>query len=120
MTVLIRRDFRLLNATIAVGQSLSNALDVRQYAIFQLLLPAGMEGTTLTFQTCDTYDGTFADLYENGTEVSLTVAAGRAESLDTIAGALAGALFLKVRTGTSASPTVQAGADAVLRLVCKG
>lgn len=120
MTAKIKRQETVLDATIPVNTALSNALDIREYAIFQALIPANTEGTTLTFQACDTLDGTYLNLYENGTEVSITVAAGRAESLDPIAGALAGTHFLKIRTGTAASATNQSGAGATIKLVCKG
>lgn len=104
----------VVDAAIASGASLSGAIDLGAGRLARIVLPAALTGTQLTFQT--SYDGTnYANLYdETGSEVAYTVAASR-EVRAPITDWL-GIRWLKIRTGTSGSPTAQ-GADRALKLV---
>ena len=77
-------------------------------------MPASWTAANLTFQGSDTEAGTYSDLYDDaGTEISVTAAASR-----TIVGSTLDRVvplrFLKVRSGTTATPVNQAAARTVL------
>lgn len=97
-----------VDASIASNASLSGAIDLAGGRLAAIKLPTGLEGTKLTFQA--SIDGsTFVDLYdEAGNEVTYTVGANRMVR-PPVADWL-GFAWLKIRTGTSASPTVQTAA----------
>ncbi len=113
--------FTTKTVTIAAGQSLSAAINLSAYKIMSIITPASIGGaTSITFQASATENGTFVDVYDDaGTEVSVTVAASRAIGLDATAAELASLGWVKFRTGTTASPTVQA-TEISLTLVLKG
>lgn len=110
--------------TIADSASLSDAVNVQGYDVVALQHPANTEGTAYTFQ--GSLDGeTYVDMYSStGAELSITKSATLAQCIQlAIAAASAtpepvkefkGLQSLKVRTGTSASPTTQTGAATIL------
>lgn len=104
-------------ATIANGQSLSDAIDLGERRAVRIVMPAGWTAAALTFQS--SYDGTtFNDLYdESGNEVSYTVAAGRSVRLPV--GDWLGVRYLKIRSGSSGTPVNQ-GAARSLVVVAQG
>lgn len=88
---------------IANGQSLSAVLDLGNYRLGRIGLPASFEGTKLSFQT--SHDGvTFRDLYDAFGEY--TTVAGASRSVVPDLTMFASARYLKIRSGTSASPSV--------------
>lgn len=99
-------------ATIASGASLSGAVDLGEAKLGAIVMPASWTSAALTFQV--SFDGTtYYDLHEFGSEVSVTVTAGKAHRLamsDWLA-----VRWLKVRSGSSASPVAQ-GADRTITL----
>jgi hypothetical protein len=93
---------------IASGDSLSAAVFVGQGVPVSIDLPASFTGTEITFQASRDND-TYLDLTDSsGGEVQVTVSASKSVALDAVY--LAGAIYLKVRSGTSAVPTAEAGA----------
>ncbi len=107
-------------ATIAVGESLSDAVDIQGYDVVSLQQAASCEGTAFSFQ--GSVDGiTFADLYDNGgVEISVTKSATIAQCFQLGLGT-ASSLFpfqglqkIKVRTGLTAGATVQVTTAAVI------
>lgn len=104
----------VVDAAIASGASLSGVIDLGAGRLARIVLPSALTGTQLTFQT--SYDGTnFANLYdETGTEVTYTVAASREVRVPLTD--WLGIRWLKIRAGTSGSPSAQ-GADRALKLV---
>lgn len=123
------------NAVIASGQSLSGVVDVgSEYTLVGVAVPAAWTSASITFQaaahTGNTAPTAFGESPQDKLEALLTFqtlkdAAGAEITL--VAGAgdtfiaipdylLEGVQFLKVRSGTSAAPVVQA-ADRTLRLV---
>lgn len=103
--------------TISNGTALSPAVDLTQYSLVGLVMPSGWTAANLTFQgSAD--NSNFFDLYDSGAEVNLgSAAASRYILLNPTT--FAGLRFLKVRSGTSASPVNQ-GADRVVTLVLRG
>lgn len=107
------------SATIASGGSLSTPLELEGAAIFGLIMPAEWTAANLTFQACDTFGGTYQNLYDDsGTEVTVTAAAARCIAIDLAALKLAGFNYIKIRSGTSATPVNQAAARTI-KLICK-
>lgn len=100
--------------TIAAGQALSPALDTGGLVLGGVLIPSTWTAALLTFQVSP--DGTnFMDLYDDqGNEVQLTAGASRGIGNDAIALALGSWRWIKLRSGTTASPVVQV-AGALIR-----
>jgi len=99
-------------AVIKGGESLSSAISQWKTKFLAIDVPDSFTGTTITFQGGDV-DFNTKNLYDaSGLEVSATVTPGAITSLDSIALSLAPFRALKVRSGTSASPTVQLGETA--------
>lgn len=111
-----------VTATITAGQSLSGAVDLTSERLHRFSIGASGASWTaaaITFQTSP--DGsTWNDLWDAMAGVEVTVAAA------TIAGGRTlvvdpayfyGVRYLKFRSGTSASPVAQTGADRTLTLV---
>jgi hypothetical protein len=111
-----------VTATIASGQALSGAIELNEHAAHRLLalvMPAAWTTANLTFQAAATLDGTYQNLHnDEGTEVSVTAAASRVIAIDKAVASLAPLRFLKIRSGTGATPVNQA-ADRTLTLLVK-
>jgi hypothetical protein len=78
-----------------------------------IYMPAAWTTAAITLQASDASGGTFRDVYDNaGTEESITAAASQYISLypDTFAGVR----FIKIRSGTSATPVTQAAARTLI------
>ena len=106
-----------MNVTIANGESLSTAANLDRLALVGIVLPSSWTAASLTFQACETYDGTYVDLYDTGgTEVECQAVASRWIAIapqDFLS-----ARYLKVRSGTSAVPVNQ-GAARTITLVLR-
>lgn len=101
-------------ATIESGESLSDAIDLKNLRLFGIITPAALTGTVFTFQ--ESVDGgtTWLNLYdEYGTEVSVSVGTSRSITLDPVK--FAAVSMLRIRSGPAASPTNEA-ADRTIRL----
>lgn len=99
--------------TIANGESLSGAVDLKGRKLVGIVMPAAWTSASLTFQASP--DGTnYFNLYDGATERALTVAASY-YSMQNI-GDWVGVRYLKIRSGTSGSAVNQGGAR-VLTLV---
>jgi hypothetical protein len=116
-----------LTVTIAQNESLSSAIQLRPNSSGNACTPAAIlipstwvTATTMTFQASDTgVSGTYAELVdEYGSAVAITVAASKYIRLSP--GDWWGVNWLKVRSGTSGSPTNQTeAAGVVIKIICK-
>jgi hypothetical protein len=106
--------------TIASGQSLSAAKAVPPgKQLVGIIMSPAWTAAGLTFQSSGTTGGTFQEVSDDaGTAVAVTVAAGVNVVLNQVAAAkkLVSHGAIKVRSGTSGVPVVQA-ADRVLTLI---
>lgn len=103
--------------TIPTGATgLSAAIDLGGSRLFCIQTPEALTGTTFTFQSSK--DGTtFANMYDaSGTELAITVAASRYIIIDPTT--FSAVKWLKVRSGTSGTPTNEA-ADRELTLITR-
>jgi len=95
-------------ATIAESGSLSAEIDLGAGRVLCAIdMPADWTAANLTFQASYNTGGTFDNLYDQyGTEKNITAAEDRYISLDDPAFWM-GVRYLKVRSGTAASPVAQ-------------
>lgn len=121
----------VLSATILANQSISEGVDLGTNQLFALEIPTTFNATTLTFQakskgSNDLGDDnpedqeTWRNVYDtSGTEISVTVAAGRmVVPTAAIASALAPLRYIRIRVGTSAAP-VNINPGAVVKVITK-
>jgi len=103
------------SVTISSGTSLSPAVDLGPNRTFAVIMPASWTSANLTFQ--GSADGiNYANVYDDtGTEVTVTAAASQYIVVSSPA-KLLGIRWIKVRSGTNASPVNQ-GADRVVTIV---
>jgi hypothetical protein len=108
---------RRLTFTIADGQSVSGAIDISNSTTGGVSWASDAEGTTVTFQEQDDAGTWFDVLREDGTELEVTVAAGKTSMFTGDALYLiAAAQIIRVRSGTSGTPVAQTG-DATCALL---
>lgn len=108
-----RRNDTGFTVTIPSGQSLSSAVDLTDWILTRIDMPAAWTSAALTFQVSS--DGVnFRDYYDSdGNELSIgsTVATASRAIVPGFGGSLywwAGVRYLKLRSGTSAAPVNQA------------
>jgi len=104
-----------LSVTIAVGQTVSNAVDLYGTALVGLITDANLTGTALTFQGSDSLTGTYKPIkvLSTGSAISSTVMTSSYYTLGTTID-LSSVRFLKVVSGT-----IQATNPAVITLATK-
>lgn len=107
---------RQLVATIAASGSLSDAVTLREQTVVAIEMPAAWTAASITLQA--SADGsTFNNVYTSGgDEVEYTVAASRFIPLDP--DDMAGMRYVKIRSGTAATPVNQA-AERNIKLVAR-
>lgn len=108
--MMAQRAFDIRKATIASGQTVSDAVELSEGAIVGLVIPAAFTGTTISFQA--SADGSvFQALYdETNTLVSMTVAVSRTYAAPA---ALSPFVAIKIVSGSAE------GASREIKVVCK-
>lgn len=96
-----------LSVTIAVGQTVSDAVDLCGTSLVGFITDANLTGTALTFQGSTTLAGTYVAIHNNSGAISRTVATSKyynEASSDTFNATR----FLKIVSGTiqATNPTV--------------
>lgn len=100
-------------ATIAINESLSDAVDLRGADVIRITMPDGWDAADITFQV-DDGDGTFRDLYMDwGWELFVTAGAGISIEASVFL-RLQQINQIKIRSGTSGVPVVQTAARAIV------
>jgi hypothetical protein len=95
-------------ATIGAGASLSAEVGLGEKTLVGIVMPAGWDAASLTFQASPD-DVNFPELYDGaGNAVSFTVAAGQFIAVDPTR--WRGVTAIKVRSGTSGAPVNQTAA----------
>lgn len=96
-----------VSGTIANGGSLSGAVDMGRSTLSAIIFPAAWTAASLTFQfSAD--NSTYVDLLDGTTERTLTVTAGKGTVVSI--SDWPSARYLKLRSGTSATPVNQGAA----------
>ena len=111
----------VITATIANGDSVSGSIALGDDPVVAIRMPAAWTAAVVTFQVSD--DGTtFGDLYNlAGDETTVQIPAGGALAGKVVALSpweFAGARYIKIRSGTGASPVSQ-GAARTLTLITR-
>lgn len=107
-------------AVIANGASQSGEVDLGGLSVQAIVMPAAWTAANLTFLAADATGGTFNPVHDDGgTEVTVTAAAARCIGMDAAARELDGLRYIKVRSGTTATPVNQA-AERTLTLILRG
>lgn len=108
----------LIPVTIASGQSLSPQIDIGPYKLVGIYLPATWTAANMTFQVSPDGGATWYEHYlYNGVETLVGNSAGAGVFLAIDPTILGGVVSLKLRSGSLASPVVQASA-VTLQLSC--
>lgn len=109
---------KTITATIANGASLSGAICLGAGTLCAIQMSAAWTAADITFQVSDDQGTTWYDLRDDaGVEVKITSPTA-AYRLEPDASAFKSAVFLKIRSGTSASPVNQ-GAARTLTVVAR-
>lgn len=103
------------SVTIANGASLSGAIDLENFRLGRIIIPAAWTAANLTFQTSPD-DGTYSDLYDAAGYEYTIVVGGASRAIIVPLADFIGIRFLKIRSGT-AGVAVNQAADRVLTLV---
>lgn len=112
-------DITSTTATIAKNGTLSGVVNLNGYNKFTIIMPSAWTTASITFQACDTPSGTFVNLLaETGGEVTVSVAANGVYPLTTSSASLSYLPYIKIRSGTAASP-VQQTAERVIKIIMK-
>ncbi|MDR3474433.1 MAG: hypothetical protein P4M09_22520 [Devosia sp.] len=103
-------------ATIAAGQSLSNAIPLNRREIVGIVMPAGWDAADLTFRSSLDAGATWSEVYQDsGVAVQLIVGAGRRIAQDP--GGWKGIDALQIRSGTTTAPVTQSAARSITLIV---
>ncbi|MDR3591568.1 MAG: hypothetical protein P4N41_18080 [Negativicutes bacterium] len=95
-------------AVIAAGVAVSNEIDLEGYQMAGIEMPSDWDTANLTFQAASMSGGNYRDLYnDGGNEVLLVAAAGRFVSVSSAALSLAPLRFIKIRSGSTGTPVNQ-------------
>ena len=109
-----------VTAAIAAGASQSTVIDTERSALSGIIMPAAWTAADLTVLASTHAEGTFLPVYDDaGAEVLIKAAASTAIGIDVAALKLAAFRYIKLRSGTAATPVNQADARAIT-IVMKG
>jgi hypothetical protein len=98
--------------SIANGQSLSNAIDLKENGLCGLYMPAAWDAADLTLVGATSLSGTYQNVNDkDGTEMLIKAAASRFILLNPAD--FAGLRFLKLRSGTSGAAVAQTAARTI-------
>lgn len=113
---------KVYTVTIAASASESGAIEIEgQINGFAIEMPAAWDAAAITFLGAHDPNGTFKKIVgDTGTELSVTAATSEIIAVDTATKvqALRAMKYIKVRSGTAASPVVQT-ANRTLYLITK-
>lgn len=103
--------------TIANGTSLSAAVDLGGLRLFAVSMPSAWTAANLTFQISPDGGATWTNLYDqSGSEIAATAAASNCVVLTPAQ--FASAQYIRVRSGSAASPVNQT-ADRTVQLILR-
>lgn len=117
----MKRNVKAETATIANGESLSDAVAIGSGSVAALHLPAAWTAAALTFQGSVDGGVTYGNIYDDGVErtiASASIVASRILSLDQRD--WEGFTHIKIRSGTAATPVNQGAARAILVALERG
>lgn len=109
----ITQDIKYVDVTIANGEALSDAADLKAHRLHHMILPAGMEAVDITLQVSPDSVAAYVDVYDSsGTFKAVPAAVAGASRCVIVNMAYAfGFQFLKVKTASNvgAARTIRLG-----------
>ena len=115
--MLINRGVSVKSLTIANGEALTEAFDMQIHAGMTILMPAAWTAANIGFKVCDTEDGTFLPLYDDGgLLVEVQAAASKAFS---VPAELFGASWVKLWSQDGAASDENQGAARTITVLLK-
>lgn len=109
-------DLQVISATILASGNISAQVNIGSKLLVGIAMPAAWDAATLSFQVSLDSGATWLELCDTAGAVSLTAAAGQFISLDPAT--YRGVNAVKVRSGTSGSPSTQS-ADRIVGLAVR-
>lgn len=104
--------------TIAANGSLSGAINLGGLRLFAVVAPANWSSSKITLQMSPDGGSTWVDVYDaNGNEVFGTAEPSRCIAFDPKY--FSSIQYLRLRSGTSATPVAQTGTDRTLQLIVR-
>lgn len=108
---------KIIDVTIPVGTATSAEVDLENFTIVGVYLPATFDGTTIRFQAAPVSGGTFIDV-EDAAGANFTLTTSAASKYVPVSNSglaiLSGCRFIKVLTGSTQTTT-----DTVLQLAVR-
>ena len=115
MSGYIKRDAeRPVSVAIAASGTTSDAIDVRNFASGQLIMPGTITSTALTIHVCDTQNGTFVPLYKDDGTTAVGIGSIYASRAYQLPPEALGGHWIKIVMGSAE------GAARTLMLLLKG
>lgn len=104
----------IVQANFSSGSSISDALDMTSTRIVGMQFGAIFTGSLVTFLAGDHMTGSFVSVYkEDGSEVSASIGTNKYIGINEALSYLSPVNYLKLRAGTSGSPSVQGNVTAI-------
>lgn len=92
----------------ATARAITSEIDLAGYFLTGIGMPSGWTAANLTFKSAPATGGTFQNVYDDaGTEITVTAAASENLSLLTATKLLNAYRYVKIRSGTGATPVTQ-------------
>lgn len=111
--------YKAIPATIAEAASVTGEIDLAWAEAVAIAMPAAWTTAAITVLASPTSGGTFLPVHDDGgTELSITAAASQVIALSAAAAKIAPLRYIKLRSGTTATPVAQAAARE-LTIICK-
>lgn len=112
----------VLAATISSGGTVSTTIDMSRYVLAAIVMPSAWTTAAITFLAAARKGDTFVPVYDDaGTEVTIPSTVALPDRIivnKAVLEQLAGLTYLRLRSGTNASPVSQA-ADRTIYLLVK-
>ena len=109
---------KTITATILSGASTTEEIDLEGHQLAAIQMPSAWTAAGISYLAATESGGTFQAVYNNGIEVTATVAASTCAVAADNALCLAPLRFIKIRSGTAGTPVNQT-ADRTLTLILK-
>jgi hypothetical protein len=107
---------KVIATSIASGQSLSGEINIGGYSTVEIQMPSSWDAANFTFQSSNASGGTYQNMYDDaGTEVTVNAVASR--NMTTTK--LQGAVYIKIRSGTSSTAVNQTAARTITLVLKK-
>lgn len=87
------------SVSIANGAQSSAAINCGGMVLVGIMFPAAFTGTAITFEMCDTIDGTYVPMYNAAGVMTYTIAQGRYIAVNRVD--FYGVNFLKIKSGSA-------------------